>query len=320
MRDAHGRVIDYMRVSITDRCNLRCNYCMPHELEPLSHDDILRYEEILRVCQVTAKLGVKTIRVTGGEPLTRRGCVDFIRELKAVPGIAHVSMTTNAVLLEPYIDELAALKLGGLNLSLDSLNPETYKKITGRDAFPQVWRALNKAVDAGLRVKVNCVPIRDQNDHELLPIARLAETMPIDVRFIELMPADGSDKLKGIPGDEILDMLQREYPDMKPDNAKRGFGPARYFKSKSLQGGIGFIDAISNHFCTNCNRLRLTSEGFLKLCLHHGGGLDLRNMLRSGASDADIEHAIAAATLQKPEAHCFGESETGINKMSQIGG
>ncbi|MCL2568432.1 MAG: GTP 3',8-cyclase MoaA [Oscillospiraceae bacterium] len=320
MRDAHGRVLDYMRVSITDRCNLRCTYCMPHELPFLSHDDILRYEEILRVCRAMAKLGVKTVRITGGEPLMRKGCVDLIRELKAVPGIEHVTLTTNAVLLEPYIDELAALKLGGLNISLDSLSAEGYQKITGQDVFHQVWKALNRAVETGIRVKINCVAIRGKNEGEILSLVRLAETMPIDVRFIELMPADEGDAMEGISGEEISGVLLGAYPDLTPDPSKRGFGPARYFKSEKLKGGIGLIDAISNHFCADCNRLRLTSQGFLKLCLHHGDGLDLRAMLRGGVGDVEIETAIAEAAFAKPARHCFDQSTSGIQKMSQIGG
>jgi len=320
MRDALGRVIDYMRVSITDRCNLRCSYCMPQDLPFLSHDDILRYEEILRVCAAAGRLGIKTIRVTGGEPLARKGCVDFIRRLKAVSGIERVTMTTNGILLEPYIDELAELKLDGLNISLDSLNAKTYQTLTGQDVFPQVWKSLNRAVEAGLRVKVNCVPIRGQNEGDLIPMARLAETLPVDVRFIELMPAAGGGGLEGISSEEILATIRTQYPDLIPDPSVRGFGPARYYTSGRLKGGIGFIHAISDHFCANCNRLRLTSEGFLKLCLHHGNGLDLREMLRDGASDTDIGAAIAKTVYEKPERHRFGESPAGIKKMSQIGG
>jgi len=162
--------------------------------------------------------------------------------------------------------------------------------------------------------------MRGQNEGDILPIARLAETMPIDVRFIERMPTDGGSTLEKIPSAEILDILRQAYPDLAPDSRQRGFGPARYFTSEKLKGGIGLIDPISKRFCADCNRLRLTSQGFLKLCLHHGAGLDLRALLRRGASDADLETAIAQAVHQKPAQHCFGESKQGIQKMSQIGG
>ena len=323
MRDAKGRTIDYMRVSITDRCNLRCQYCMPENLPFIPHDSILRYEEILRLCAAMAGMGIKHIKVTGGEPLSRKGWLPFVQELKAVPGIEHVTLTTNAVLLEPYVDALAELGLDGVNISLDSLNSGTYLWITGRDEFGQVWKTLHKTVEAGLRVKVNCVPIMGVNDNEILSFARLAEDMPVDIRFIELMPTEAGGQFHGVSGTEILTRLQSEYPDLTPDETQHGFGPARYFRSARLQGSFGVIDAVTNHFCSTCNRLRLTSEGFLKLCLSHGDGMDLRGMLRGGMADAEIEAAIRHAVYNKPERHCFG-SETntgsGIKKMSQIGG
>lgn len=327
MRDAFGRDIDYMRVSITDRCNLRCVYCMPEEFACVTHAEILRYEEILRVCALAARKGIRTVKVTGGEPLARKGCVEFMRALRRIPGIQHVTLTTNGVLLDPYVASLAALPLDGLNISLDALAPETYLRMAGRDAFDQVWRSLHRALGAGLRVKINCVPIRGLNEKEILPIARLAETLPVDVRFIELMPTEPSAKegecLRGVPGAEILALLSRAYPDLAPDASAHGFGPARYYQSGALKGGIGLIEAIHNHFCSSCNRLRLTSEGFLKPCLYHNHGLDVRRMLRNGASDTEIEAAITNAVCDKPERHCFGGkmgAEEGIRRMSRIGG
>ena len=323
MRDAFGRVIDYMRVSITDRCNLRCKYCMPEDLPFIHHDDILRYEEILRVCAAAARLGIKTIRVTGGEPLTRKGCVDFIRALKAQPGIENVTLTTNGVLLEPYLDELAGLKLDGLNISLDSLNQDTYLRITGQDGFKKVWRSLNRAIEVGFRVKINCVLVKGVNETEILPFARLAEELPVDVRFIELMPTGEDAGLEGVSTEEVMGVLADKYPDLSPDASKHGFGPARYYTCGLFKGGLGLIDAISSHFCSECNRLRLTSEGFLKLCLYHNDGLDLRPMLRGGAGDGEIGAAIENAVLRKPEHHSFRDGsgiDGGINKMSRIGG
>ena len=321
MRDLLGRDIDYMRISITDRCNLRCNYCMPDGLPPISHDDILRYEEILRLCRAAAKAGIKHFKVTGGEPLVRKGCLDFLRGLKSIPGVEHVTLTTNGILLEPRVEEMAKLGLDGINVSLDSLNPDTYRQITGSGDFSAVWRGLHKAAEAGLRVKVNCVPILGQNDGEITAIARLAEELPVDVRFIEFMPTAANEGFEGLPGDEILNLLLEVYPDLAGDPKRRGFGPARYFKSKRMRGSVGLIDAIGSCFCPGCNRVRLTSEGFLKLCLFHEDGLDLREMLRSGADDREIEAAFEQAVHRKPERHRFGDpAKMGIKNMSRIGG
>ena len=323
MRDAYNRVIDYMRVSVTDRCNLRCGYCMPEGISLISHDDVLRYEEIIRLCAAAARAGVRTIKVTGGEPLARKGCVDFIKTLKTLPGVRQVTLTTNGVLLEPDdIDELAGCGLDGLNISLDSLNPETYRRITGRGEFHRVWRAFESAVDAGLRVKINCVPIKGVNDGEIIHIAGLAEAFPVDVRFIELMPAGAGGGFRGIPGGEILRIISGEYPGLRPDGSPRGFGPARYFSGGGLKGSIGLIDPVTHSFCEGCNRLRLTSDGQLKLCLYHDDSLDLRGMLRTGAGGDEIEAAIKRAACQKPKAHLFGEEDSGggIKNMPQIGG
>lgn len=322
MTDAQGRAIDYMRVSITDRCNLRCKYCMPDGLPLTTHDKILRYEEFLRVCALMAQVGIHTFKVTGGEPLARLGCVDFIKKLKALPGTRDVTLTTNGVLLEPVVDELAQAGLSGVNISLDTLRADTFRRITGYDEFSAVWRAIEKAVAAGLKVKINTVPMQGLNDMEILEIARLAEKMPVDVRFIELMPTRAGKAFGRIPGNVLLGLLQKEYPDFAPDNTRHGFGPARYYKSGRTQGSIGFISAVSNHFCGACNRVRLTSEGYLKLCLYRENGVDLKSMLRGHKTDGEMLEAIQAAILQKPEKHGFGEdSDTdGIKSMSRIGG
>lgn len=319
MRDSFGREINYMRISITDRCNLRCNYCMPNELPPLSHQDILRYEEILKICSVAANIGIRTIKVTGGEPLVRKGCIPFLQVLKSTPGIDRVTLTTNGILLAQYIDELVKMKLDGVNISIDSLNAENYRHTTGSDSFSAVWTSLNDAVQSGLHVKINCVPIRGQNDKEIIPLARLTEILPIDVRFIEYMPTNESESFSRITGAEILNRLSKIYPDLAPDESSHGSGPARYFKSDKMQGSIGIIDAFENTngcFCPDCNRIRLTSYGFLKLCLFHEDGLDLRKLLRNGASDSEIETAIISAIHQKPAQHQFGS----IKNMSKIGG
>jgi len=293
---------------------------MPDDLPLIKHDDVLRYEETLRICRAAVKSGIKNIKVTGGEPLARKGCVGFLRDLKSIPGIEHVTLTTNGILLAPYIDKMNEIGLDGVNISLDTLNPDKYRQLTGGGDFFAVWASLTKAVEAGLRVKVNCVAIIGQNDDEIADIAKLAEQMPVDVRFIEFMPTGVDTGFEGLPGDDILSRVREVYPDLSGDPTRRGFGPARYFKSEKMRGSIGLIDAIGDCFCPGCNRVRLTSEGFLKLCLFHEDGLDLREMLRAGANDGEIEAAFKAAVTHKPERHAFAGSGHGIKNMSRIGG
>ncbi|MEA5065817.1 MAG: radical SAM protein [Eubacteriales bacterium] len=207
MKDALGREIDYLRVSITDRCNLRCRYCQPDGVEPVGHGDILTYEESGRLVGVFASLGVKKVRVTGGEPLARRGWFGLLERLRRVPGIERLTMTTNAVALPPWVDHLAALKLDGLNVSLDSVDRAVYARMTGRDALSEVLAALDAALDEGIPVKLNCVPVRGVNEHGLADVAALAEARPVDVRFIELMPMGAGAALTGMPGDELLKLM-----------------------------------------------------------------------------------------------------------------
>ena len=319
MIDCLGREINYMRVSITDRCNLRCVYCMPEDgISAISHAQVLRYEELLRLCAIAVRAGIRSVRVTGGEPLVRKGCIGFLRELKTTPGIKRLALTTNGVFLEQFVDELADIGLDSINISLDSLSAETYMRITRRDSFSAVWRGLNKAVASGLRVKINCVPIMGQNDAELLAFARLAENMPVDVRFIEFMPTRSGKSFERLSGTAILTRLLEAYPDLLPDTRRRGYGPARYFISGKMRGSVGIISAGDGRICSECNRVRLTSEGLLKLCLFHYDGLDLRGMLRDGAGDAEIQAAFTQAVLRKPE----GQTHTGagIETMSRIGG
>jgi len=319
MKDTFSRDLRYMRISITDRCNLRCNYCRPEEIPFIPHDQILRYEEILRVCKIMANMGVSAVRVTGGEPLIRKGCVGFLQTLKDIPGLERVTLTSNGVFLQEHLQELAKLKLDGLNISLDTLSPKRYQEITGFDGFQKVWAAIEESIALGIPLKLNFVPIQSVNEADILPMANLARALPIGVRFIELMPSGENKALKGVSTDTILAMLRAEYPDLEEDPTQRGFGPARYFKSAQMQGSIGLIGALSDNFCAACNRLRLTSEGFLQFCLHHNAGIDLRGMLRGGTDDAAIAHAIEAGVREKPERHAL-QDETNLNFMSRIGG
>jgi len=292
---------------------------MPEDVECINHDDVLRFEEHLRLFRIFAGLGIKYVRVTGGEPLVRKGWMGFVRELKVVPGIERVTLTTNAVLLDQYLDDLVKIGLDGLNISLDTFNHEVYRQITGFDVFEQVWATIKKAVAMGLRVKLNCVPIRGVNDGEFLQMAALAHHMPLDIRFIELMPTSITGDMEGIATDDILAAIKTEYPHIARDDAIRGFGPAKYFKTAEMQGSLGFISPISHEFCESCNRIRLSSDGTLILCLHHNIGLDLRELLRGGASDKEISTAIVESVNKKPMRHLISE-QVGLKHMSKIGG
>ena len=323
MIDSFGRDIEYMRVSITDRCNLRCKYCMPEDLPDIPHEEILRYEEILRVCAAAVQLGIRNFRVTGGEPLVRLGCVDFLKELKKLPGAGKIMITTNGVLLERYIPDLRDLDVHSVNISLDTTDREVYRQLTGTDAFDKVWRGIEAAVAAGLRVRLNCVALRGINEGALLSMAALAGRYPLDVRFIESMPIGAGDGFAPTPGSEILALLRQNYPGLEEDSQRRGFGPAVYYKHEGLQGRIGLINAVSHAFCDKCNRIRLTSDGLLKTCLYFGQATDLKPILRqAGCDDQGLCAAIRDAVNQKPEKHHFGEAAPGAEsrKMSQIGG
>ncbi len=304
MRDALNRRIDYLRVSVTDRCNLRCRYCMPHGADPVPHERILRFEEILRVCRIMTELGVRHIRVTGGEPLVRRGTPDFLCNLRQLPGVDRLSITTNGALYAQHAAALSPARLDGVNLSLDTLDPLRYHEITGGGALADALSAIDRALADGVQLKLNCVLMRGVNDDEIPQLAALAKDRLLDVRFIELMPLGAGRDFERVPGAEVLGLLRAVYPDLTPV-ASDSPGPAQYHRSASLRGRIGFIDPIGGHFCAGCNRVRLTSEGYLKLCLGHPDGLDLRALLRGGATDGDIHLAIERAIQQKPDSHRF---------------
>lgn len=322
MRDSFGREIRYLRLSITDRCNLRCRYCMPNEgVPPTAHDDLLRYEELLRIAAAAVSLGLDRFKVTGGEPLVRRGCTDFIRALKALPGVKQVTLTTNGLLLPPLLDELCAAGLDGVNISLDTLDNAQYRQLTRRAHTADEVLDAVRLCAARLPTKVNAVLLPETAD-QLIPLAELSQTLPVDVRFIERMPLGAAQTDQTASADHALARLRARWPQLGPITEPRGNGPARYFHAPELRGCIGLIDAVSHSFCDRCNRLRLTSTGFLKPCLCYDAGVELRPLLRGGADDAALRDAIRAAILQKPVAHCFTQRDniTEHKSMNQIGG
>ena len=324
MLDQYGRNINYMRISITDRCNLRCRYCMPEGVTcPEGHDDILRYEEILRVCRAAVALGITRFKITGGEPLVRKGCADLIAQMKALPGLEQVTLTTNGLLLASKLDALCAAGLDALNISLDTLDPEKFRAITGWPDFSagELRALLANCCTRGLRTKLNAVLLEENRD-EAVELAALAEEFPVDLRFIELMPIGFGGSMTRVSPDEVLGQLKTHWPDLHPTEEKRGNGPAHYYASAALQGRIGFIDAVSHAFCANCNRVRLTSTGQLKPCLSFESTLDLRALLRSGCTEEELQTALEQAIYRKPRAHSFERREemTEHRTMSQIGG
>jgi len=329
LTDSFGRTLDYLRISVTDRCNLRCHYCMPAEGVPWKpHETMISFEETIRIVRIMAELGIRKIKVTGGEPLVRRGVAAFIKTLKALPMIEKVTLTSNGLLLESYMEEAETLSPDslpdGINISLNALDPQRYRRITRHvGTGPEVILPLiDLLLEKGIQVKLNCVPIRSFNEEEIIPLAALARDREIAVRFIELMPLGSAAALHSVPGKEVEAVLEETFGQLTPFSGACGNGPAVYYCLPGFAGKIGFINAITHGFCGSCNRLRLTSEGFLKLCLSNDLGLDLREMLRSGASDSELSSAIAETAAKKPRRHTFYavHSETHTANMSAIGG
>lgn len=324
MYDLQKRNIDYLRISVTDRCNLRCVYCMPADgVEPIPHSEILTYEEILRTCRAASKAGIRKIKLTGGEPLVRKGVVGLVRELKEIDGIEQVTMTSNGILLGELARELAQAGLDAVNVSLDTLDAREFESITRRGGLEKVLASLTAALEAGLRVKVNCVPTKRGGIKQVVSVASLAKDRPIDVRFIELMPIGLGGMDEGVSGDEVQRMLGEQFGALTPYDGVCGNGPAHYATADGFQGRFGFISAVSDRFCAECNRIRLTATGFLKLCLHYDVGIDLKAPLRAGIAEQELTALIGNAILRKPTAHRFGSLDaTNIEQhvMSQIGG
>ena len=325
MRDGQNREIRYIRVSVTDRCNLRCVYCMPPQgVEWLPHENILTYEEIGRICRILAEMGVDTVRLTGGEPLVRRGLEELVALLKATPGIRRVNLTTNGLLLARQLPALLSAGLDGVNISLDTLDQGQFAALTRRgDLFrvDQVLQGLEAALAApGLEVKLNCVPM-GYNDDQLVPLALLARERPLAVRFIEMMPIGLGAHMEGRSEAWVRARLEEVLGPLTPWEGEAGSGPARYVTAPGFAGRLGFISAVSHQFCQSCNRVRLTASGFFKTCLQYDRGVELRPLL--SGPDGALQAAMAAALAQKPAGHCFAQREVEGGEgriMNQIGG
>lgn len=330
MLNKYSREINYLRVSITDRCNLRCIYCRPKEGVALrGHEDILRYEEMIRVIALAVKMGLIKVRLTGGEPLIRRGFIDFIAELKKIEGLKDISLTTNGILLKQFAQRIFDAGIRRINVSLDSLNPDKYAQITRGGRLEDVLQGIARAEEIGFSpIKINTVAIRGFNDDEALDFARLAQERPFQVRFIELMPVGKTTLDYGedyMPGSQLSQIIRQRYALEPLKNKKnRSDGPAEIFKIKGGRGEIGFINPVSDHFCSTCNRMRLTSDGKLRACLLNEAEVDLKKALRENCSDAELEKLIWDAVLLKPREHNIVCTENSLRKcsrnMSEIGG
>lgn len=317
--DSFQRGISYLRISVTDRCNLRCVYCMPPEGIPLvSHDDILSFEEILLVVRAAVEMGIDKIRITGGEPLVRMGVTDLIQMISSVNGVKDISMTTNGTVLARYAEDLVNAGLNRINISLDTLKPDRFKQITRTGELSDTLKGIEAARKAGLNpVKINMVPMQGINDDEIVDFARMTVESGWHVRFIELMPLNRTAEF--VPSNvlrkkiEALGMLE-------PFHGIAGNGAARYFSLPGAAGTIGFISPVSEPFCKECNRLRLSATGMLFPCLFSDNGVDIKTPVRNNADLEAIKHLIAAAIAAKPQNHRFVAGATEKTKMSKIGG
>ena len=333
MKDSHGRTIDYLRISLTDRCNFRCIYCMPEEgVQQMAHDEILRFDEIVDIVKVASQMGIKRLRLTGGEPLVRKGVADLIAQLHEIDGIESIAMTTNGVLLPRMAQELKAAGLSRVNISLDTLDPDQFHQITRCGSLDQTLAGIEAALEHGFEpVKVNAVTVRSLNQ-DFLEFAKLSIDRPLHVRFIEYMPvgeSSGSDgtgwgKKDVIPSDELLELISTQAKaagigELLPaaKHKPNGWGPARYYEFEGAQGTVGFISPLSRHFCSECNRLRLSADGKIRPCLFSDDEYDVRRAL-SERGEEGVRALLQEAIGAKPDEH---HDKVGTERnMSQIGG
>lgn len=323
MLDRYGRVINYLRISVTDRCNLRCCYCMPEGVQDVGMKNILTFEEIWEIVRTGVSLGITHIRITGGEPLVRKDCVNLIRGIREIPGVETITMTTNGVLLGNYGKQLKEAGVDGVNISLDTLDPEEFYKITGKRELQEVLAGIRAAKTAGLPVKLNAV---NRKELDPIPMVRYAQEENLPLRFIEMMPVGYGKKYVGRSNEELRETLEAvcgkaECMTNREELSRMGSGPAVYYQFSDLKVPVGFISAIHGKFCDTCNRVRLTAEGYLKLCLCYDEGEDLRRVLREGEKE-NLRTIMEQTIFRKPAAHCFEHPAemTETHEMVKIGG
>ncbi|MBI5192657.1 MAG: GTP 3',8-cyclase MoaA [Nitrospirae bacterium] len=327
--DAFNRKITYMRISVTDRCNLRCVYCVPScgTISNLPSNELMTFEEMHRLVKVAAKMGLNKIRITGGEPLVRRGVVEFISAVSKIDGIRDIAMTTNGVLLKNYAQSLKKAGLKRLNISLDTFDPKKFLAITKGDCFDRVWEGIIEAERVGFDpIKLNVVPSRGVNDNELVDFAKLTLTKPFQVRFIEFMPVDDWEgwKKSFISKADMMAKIEAALGKLEPVvEGKDTAGPAKNYRLHGAKGMVGFISAISEHFCDTCNRIRLGADGRIKHCLFSESYIDFKEPMRNGCEDSEIERLLVSVMDTKPEAHNIdmnAGSQKYLHSMTSIGG
>ena len=302
LKDRHGRTINYLRLAVTDRCNLRCFYCMPEEgLDWLGRQELMTYEEMLHLCSVFVKMGIEKIRITGGEPFVRKGFMSFLTKLSQLNGLQHLTITTNGVLTAPYVPELKKIGVRSVNLSLDTLDRNRFFSITRRDELPSVLETLEKLLESGIDVKLNAVVMEGKNTDDILPLVELTKALPISVRFIEEMPFNGGEahqQTLGWDQVQILNTIKAKYPAIYK-LVDPPYSTSFNYQIPGHKGSVGIIAAYTRSFCGTCNRIRLTPLGDLKTCLYGASVFNFKDLMRSGASEAAIQAALYNALSLK---------------------
>ena len=325
MKDQFERTVDYMRVSVTDRCNMRCAYCVADSVCEERSGGLLTFEEIERICRAASEVGIKKIKVTGGEPLLRKGVPELVGRLKAVPGIEQVTLTTNGSLLREHSSALISAGVDAVNVSLDSLRNDRFRILTGGGDLCRTLDGIKAIKESGSRTRINTVLIRNMNDDEIADLTDFALEHGVDIRFIELMPMGPVKINEGVSGGSVIRTLRMLYPNIEKDKSLRGNGPAEYYRVPGQKAAVGIISAVSRPFCSSCNRIRLTSSGYLKACLCYEEGLDLRPFLsadeKGNKNGKLLSKVIGSVIWKKPKMHCFQTGRSAdTHSMSQIGG
>lgn len=301
LRDNHGRPVNYLRLAVTDRCNLRCFYCMPeHGIDWLDRKELMTWEEMLYVCRIVIGMGITKIRITGGEPFARKNFMEFMEQLSAIEGLEELTLTTNGVLTKPYIPQLKKLGIKSVNLSLDTLNRERFFAITRRDELPKVLDTMHELLHNDIQVKINAVVMEGKNTEDIIPLAELTRDLPVAVRYIEEMPFNGNGVYNGLQWDHvmILETLKKEFPEIERI-AKAKFSTSDNYKILGHKGTVGIIAAYTRTFCGACNRIRITPQGMLKTCLYDNGVLNVKDLVRDGLDEQEIQRVITGAIKQR---------------------
>ena len=323
LQDKFGRAITYLRLSVTDRCNLRCTYCMPESgLKFASRTELLSYEEMLRITHVLGDLGVNKIRITGGEPFVRNGLIDFLRELSRQSAIEQIGITSNLTLIQPYLEELKTLEINNVNVSLDSLDKNQFEQITRRNQFDEVYESLMQMIHMGFDLKINCVVMKGTNEDQILPLLELAKKQPISVRFLEEMPFNGSggSLAQIMDHKQILTFIQEHYNVTRMIDEPSS--TSQNYRIDGFVGSLGVIPSFSRTFCSGCNRLRISSTGELRTCLYGSNQLNMKQLIRNELSDKQIQESVIAAVSIKPKDGFAAaeENQKEYLSMTKLGG